>query len=150
MRLVNHREGGPRVVMENLDMTKNDSKLIELKLAVIQYHTGDDMDYLQKGIARDACYTSFNSLQYKKKMMADAITDYETAVLENRDAPQMRILSIIERMEVELEHLEDRHECDKAVYHIISDGDEWAMAPKKRTPVLKSSKIEALKKRVAA
>ena len=135
MRLVNHREGGPRVVMENLDMTKNDSKLIELKLAVIQYHTGNDMDYLQKGIARDACYTSFNSLQYKKRMMADAITDYETAVRENRDAPQMRILSIIERMEV---------------YHIISDGDEWAMAPKKRTPVLKSSKIEALKKRVAA
>ena len=32
--------------------------------------------------------------------MADAISDYETAVNEGRDAPQMRILSMIERMEV--------------------------------------------------
>ena len=131
-------------------MTKTTSSLIELKLAVIQYHAGDNMDYLQRGIARDACYTSFNSLQYKKKQMADAIADYETAVVENRDAPQMRILSMIERMEVELEELDERHECDKGVYHIITDGEEWSMTPKKRTPVMKSSKLDALKKRVAA
>ena len=148
--LVTHREGGPREDQENLDMTNNTTKLIELKIAVIEYHSGDGMDYLQKGIARDACYTSFNSLQYKKKQMADAIADYETAVVEGRDAPQMRILSMIERMEVELEQLDERHEADKAVYTIISEGEEWQMAPKKRAPALKSSKLEALKKRVAA
>lgn len=131
-------------------MTKNASTLIELKLAVIHYHNGDQMDYLQTGIARDACYTSFNSLQYKKKQMADAISDYETAVIEGRDAPQMRILSMIERMEVELEELEERHEADRAVYTIISDGEEWTSQPKRRTPALKSDKLAALKKRVAA
>ena len=40
-------------------MTKvnNSSTLIELKLAVINYHDGENMNYLQKNIARDACYT---------------------------------------------------------------------------------------------
>lgn len=148
--LVIHREGDPRGKQENLDMTKNTSKLIELKLAVIQYHDGDQMDYLQSGIARDACYTSFNSLSYKKKQMADAIADYETAVNEGRDAPQMRILSMIERMEVELEELEERHFADCAVYTIVTDGQEWEAQPKRRAPALKSDKIAALKKRVAA
>lgn len=131
-------------------MTQNASKLIELKLAVIQYHDGEHMDYLQVGIARDACYTSLNSLQYKKKLMADAISDYETAVAEGRDAPQMRILNMIEQMEVELEELEERHQADKAVYHIITDGEEWEPTPKRRAPAMKSDKIAALKKRVAA
>jgi hypothetical protein len=131
-------------------MTKTTPTLIELKLSVIQYHAGEGMDYLQKGIARDACYTSFNSLKYKKKLMADAISDYETAVVENRDAPQMRILSMIERMEVELEALEERHTADKSVYEIITDGEQWSMAPQKSSPALKASKLEALKKRVAA
>lgn len=148
--LVIHREGVPRGKQENLDMTNNTSKLIELKLAVIQYHDGDQMDYLQKGIARDACYTSRNSLTYKKKQMADAISDYETAVNEGRDAPQMRILSMIERMEVELEELEERHFADCAVYTIVNDGEEWEAQPKRRTPALKSDKLAALKKRVAA
>lgn len=131
-------------------MTQNASSLIALKMAVIEYHSGEGMDYLQKGIARDACYTSLNSLQYKKKQMADAITDYETAILEGRDTPQMRILALIERMEVELEHLEERHEADKAVFHIVTDGEEWTAQPKKRAPALKASKLDALKARVAA
>ena len=66
-------------------MSNNTSKLIELKLAVIQYHNGDNMDYLMKSIARDACYTSYNSLQYKRKQMADTIAEFETAVVENKD-----------------------------------------------------------------
>ena len=47
-------------------MTENTSQLIELKLKTIQYHSGDNLDYLQKNIARDACYTSHNSVAYKR------------------------------------------------------------------------------------
>ena len=133
-------------------MTKNASKLIELKLAVIQYHTGDNMDYLQRGIARDACYTSFNSLTYKRKQMADTIADFETAVVENRDTIADRLASRVENMEIELNELIERHEADKAVYEIIADGEEWLMEPKKRAIITKdkAKRIAELKAKVAA
>jgi len=131
-------------------MTTGTSKLVELKLAVIKYHQIDGNDYLMQNIARDACYTSHNGLIYKKKQMADALSDFETAIAEGRDAPQMRIMNLIERMEIELEHMEERHHADLAAYTIITDGLEWSPTPKKRAPMMKSSKIEALKKRVAA
>lgn len=145
MLLVTHREGSPRdLQLENLDMTNNASTLIELKLAVIKYHSGENMDYLQKGIARDACYTSFNSLAYKRKMMADAIADFETAVTEGRDVPAERLCTRIENMEYELDALIERHEADKSAYTIITDGDEWS--PTKATRNVSSD----LAKRVAA
>ena len=133
-------------------MTKNASKLIELKLAVIQYHTGDNMDYLQRGIARDACYTSFNSLTYKRKQMADTIADFESAVVENRDTIADRLASRVENMEIELNELIERHEADKAVYEIIADGEEWTMEPKKRAIITKdkAKRIAELKAKVAA
>ncbi len=131
-------------------MNNNTSTLIELKIAVIKYHDGDNTDYLQTGIARDACYTSLNSLSYKKKLMTDAICDYETMILEGRDAGQIKILGMIEKMEVELSHLEERHAADKAVYTVITDGQEWEAPSKKRPVALKSDKLAALKKRVAA
>jgi hypothetical protein len=131
-------------------MTTGTSKLVELKLAVIKYHQIDGNDYLIQNIARDACYTSHNGLVYKKKQMADAMADYETKVEEGRDAPLMRISNLIDRMEIELDHMEERHHADLAAYTIITDGLEWSPTPKKRAPMMKSSKIEALKKRVAA
>lgn len=137
---------------ENLEMTKKTSTLIELKLAVIQYHTGDNMDYLQRGIARDACYTSLNSLTYKRKQMADTIADFETAVVEGRDMLAERLGSRVENMNVELEELIERHEADKAVYEIISDGEVWTPESKKRAPITKdqTKRIAELKAMVAA
>ena len=133
-------------------MTKKTSTLIELKLAVIQYHTGDNMDYLQRGIARDACYTSLNSLTYKRKQMADTIADFETAVVEGRDTIAERLATRVENMEVELNELIERHEADKAVYEIITDGEEWTAEPKKRAPISKdkAKRIAELKAKVAA
>lgn len=133
-------------------MTKKTSTLIELKLAVIQYHTGDNMDYLQRGIARDACYTSFNSLAYKRKQMADTIADFETAVVEGRNTIAERLATRVENMEVELNELIERHEADKAVYEIICDGEEWTLEPKKRAPITKdqTKRIAELKAKVAA
>lgn len=131
-------------------MERNASKLIELKLAVIQWHTGDNFDYLQLGIARDACYTSYNSLSFKKKQIADTIADFESAVAENRDTLAERLCARVEGMEVELEELVERHEADKAVYHIISDGKEWTPNTAKRSVTSDLAKRVAQIKRVVA
>jgi hypothetical protein len=132
-------------------MTKSNSTttLIDLKLAVINFHDGDNMAYLQKNIARDACYTSYNSLTYKKKMLADAITDFETYVLEGKDIAADRACEKAERMEIEYDQLVERHEADKAVYLIITDGEEWSVTVKPRNTGNLSSKLKAMQKRVA-
>ena len=131
-------------------MTNNTSKLIELKLAVIQYHNDENMDYLMKGIARDACYTSYNSLVYKKKQMADTIADFETAVVENKDTRADAIARRLDNMNVELENLIERHDADKAVYEIITDGEEWSPQTKSRNvPAALAQKVAAMKKAVA-
>lgn len=131
-------------------MTNNTSKLIELKLAVIKYHNEDNMDYLMKGIARDACYTSYNSLQYKRKQMADTIADFETAVVENKDTKADAIARRLDSMNIELEHLIERHDADRAVYEIIADGEEWSPQTKSRSvPAALAKKVAAMKKAVA-
>ena len=107
------------------------AKLVELKLQTIQYHTGDNMDYLMTSIARDACYTSYNSLVYKKKQMADTISDFESAVVEGRDMKADAISRKLENMEIELEHLVERHDADCQVYTHITDGQAWEPQPKK-------------------
>lgn len=133
-------------------MTKNASKLIELKLAVIHYHAGDNMDYLQRGIARDACYTSYNSLGYKRKQMADTIADFESAVIENKDTIAERLAARLDNMNIELEELVERHEADKAVYELICDGEEWFPEAKKRAVITKDAakRIAEMKAKVAA
>ena len=124
-------------------MTENTSQLIELKLKTIQYHSGDNLDYLQKNIARDACYTSHNSVAYKKKQIADACADFESAISEDRSMRAEALCTRIEKMQEELEHLDERHEADLAVYMIIHDGDEW-------TPERRQRKVSAdLAKKVA-
>lgn len=132
-------------------MTTHTPSLIELKLAVIEYHNGPNMDYLQKNISRDACYTSNNSLTYKKRQMADAIGDFESAIAEDRDVLAERLCQRIESMEVELEELIERHEADKAVYLIVSDGEEWVAFTSKTSTKAKgnlSSKVAAMKAKV--
>ena len=136
--------------LENLEMSNNTSKLIELKLAVIQYHNGDNMDYLMKSIARDACYTSYNSLQYKRKQMADTIADFETAVVENKDTKADAIARRLDNMNIELEQMIERHDADRAVYEIITDGEQWEPQRKSRSvPAALAKKVAAMKKAVA-
>jgi|TARA_R110000796_G_scaffold57960_3_gene133651 hypothetical protein len=146
-----HRRDNPSYQLGELDMTKvnNSSTLIELKLAVINYHDGENMNYLQKNIARDACYTSNNSLTYKKKQMADGIADFESAMVEGRDILAERLCQRIEAMEIEFEELVERHEADKAVYLVISDGEEWAATKPTNNKSKLTSKLAAIKARVA-
>lgn len=133
-------------------MTKKTSTLIELKLAVIQYHTGDNMDYLQRHIARDACYTSFNSLGYKQGQLNDTVAQFESAVAEDNIKRADFLDMLIDRMEHELNEMIERHEADKAVYEIICDGEEWKPEKKKRPVITKdyTKRIAELKAKVAA
>jgi hypothetical protein len=126
--------------MENLDMTKNTntsdlSGLIKLKLSVIKYHNANP--YTESSIARDACYTSFNSVQFKLRgdgQMADVAAEIKGLIpdegQEITNVKLERLLDRYEGMEIELAILEDRHNADKAVYKEIT-GDEWTARPKR-------------------
>jgi hypothetical protein len=115
-------------------MTTN-KELVDLKLAVIKYH--DTNSYLETSIARDACFTSFNSLQWKKTgqgQMLDTTAEIKELLpqrgQEITDVKLERLLDRYEQMEIELSVLEERHNADKAVYLVIT-GDEWTAKPKR-------------------
>jgi len=107
--------------------------LIALKLAIINYHEGAN-EFLKNGIARDACYTSFNSLKWKGEQMSDTAAEIKDAMpqrgQEISDVKLARLLDKYEAMETELEILQERHDADKAVYKEIV-GEEWTARPKR-------------------
>ena len=126
-------------------MTKQTS-LVELKLAVIKYHNANE--YLEGAMARDACFTSFNSLNWKKTgdgQMSDIAAEIKDLLpqrgQEITDVKLERLLSRYEQMEQELAILEERHAADKAVYKAIS-GDDWTARPK-RTHVSSGQGIDS-------
>lgn len=113
--------------------TKND--LVALKLAVIKYHNANE--YLEVAMARDACFTSFNSLNWKKTgdgQMGDIAAEIKDLLpqrgQEITDVKLERLLSRYEQMEAELSILEERHAADKAVYKIVAQED-WTARPKR-------------------
>jgi hypothetical protein len=115
-------------------MTIN-KELVALKLAVIKYHNAND--YLETSMARDACFVSFNSLQWKKTgqgQMLDTAAEIKDLLpqrgQEITDVKLERLLDKYEQMETELNMLEERHNADKAVYKEIT-GDEWSAKPKR-------------------
>lgn len=116
-------------------MTKKNPTLVELKLAVIKYHEANE--YTETAIARDACYTSFNGIQYKKTgngQMADVAAEIKGLLPERgqeiTDVKLARLLDRYEGMETELAILEERHAADKAVYKLIT-GEEWTARPRR-------------------
>jgi hypothetical protein len=134
-------------------MTKKTPTLVELKLAVLNYYqaTQDVVPNEQfiAGIARDECYTSHNSLMYKKKQMADKLADYETAVEEGKDIRADAIARLLDNMEVELTLLDERHQADLSVYEQVT-GTQWEPMAKKRAPAkLSDDRMKALKAKVA-
>lgn len=109
--------------------------LIALKLQVIKFHEANE--YTETSIARDACYTSFNSIQFKKTgngQMADIAAEIKGLMPERgqeiADVKIERLLTRYENMEVELDILTDRHDADKAVFKLLT-GDEWTARPKR-------------------
>jgi hypothetical protein len=134
-------------------MTKKVPTLVELKLAVLN-HFQSTQDVVPNeqfiaGIARDECYTSHNSLNYKKKQMADKLADYETAVEEGKDIRADAIARLLDNMEVELTLLDERHQADLSVYEQVT-GTHWEPMAKKRAPAkLSDDRMKALRAKVA-
>jgi hypothetical protein len=140
-------------------MTKSISTLAKLKLEVINYHTTDkpsqDGPVVNEkfliGLARDACYTSNNSLGFKKKQVADARAEYDEHVAKENIYSAEKTERYIDLLTPELDELQTRHEADTEVYAIVTHGEVWQA---KKT-VAKSSKafaprdFTALDKRVA-
>ena len=115
---------------------KDHTKLFDLKLAVINHHKGDHNEYLRISIARDACYTSFNSMQWKSEQMS--VTKNELAILYSELAGQEVVdvnvakkLSLYLRMEDELTELEERHLTDARVFTEVTQGEVWTPKPKR-------------------
>jgi len=144
-------------------MSNNVSNLAKLKLEVIKYHTNQDGEsntsvvnqYFLESLARDACYTSNNSIDFKKKQISEATTDYDTEVEKGNHIGADRIEQKIERMYLELDELQIRHDADCQVYTVITGGHAWMsntssskQTPKKESAIMK--KARQLKAEVGA
>jgi len=109
------------------------STLAKLKLEVINYHTTDKPsqegpvvnDKFLIGLARDACYTSNNSLTFKKKQIADSLAEYDLAFEEKNAYAIERTERWINTLKPELDELQTRHNADTEVYAIITHGEVW-------------------------
>lgn len=109
--------------------------LIAAKTAIINYHKGDDNEYVRKSIAQDACFTSHNSMTWKSGQMADIKAELETWRKENTGAEVIdvkiaRKMKLYRSMEPEHAELEERHKADREVYKAIT-GEEWKPSGKR-------------------
>lgn len=110
--------------------------LVKAKVAIINFHKGDENEYLRISIARDACYTSFNSIEWKSDQMSEIKNEVAAWRRENPDAEVIDIkiakkLSLYNKMEEELFELQERHSADCEVYTEITQGETWSHKPKR-------------------
>ena len=136
----------------------NVSKLAQLKLDVINYHATDKPsadgpvinDRFLIGLGRDACYTSHNSLTFKKKQIADSLAEYDLAVEDKNTYSMERTERWINTLFPELDELEARHNADLEVFAALTGGEKWT--PNKRPAPSKAAKpanFSNLRERVA-
>ncbi len=108
--------------------------LYDLKIAVVNFHKGNEFEYLRNQIAKDACYTSHNSLMWKQGQMADIkaeIADLaEASGSEVVDVKLDKKIALYQAMEPELDEMSMRHTADCAVYLEVS-GEAWTARPKR-------------------
>lgn len=107
--------------------------LYTLKMAVACYHSGE---YNRINKARDACYTSNNSIEYKHGLMLDVKADMASLRQQLLDdeategkgtivgVKLSKKLDIFKSMEEELAELQDTHKNDRAVYKKLT-GETW-------------------------
>lgn len=110
--------------------------LVKAKVAIINFHKGDENEYLRISIARDACYTSFNSIEWKSDQMSEIKNEVAAWRRENPEAEVISIkvankLSLYNKMEDELIELQERHRADCEVYTEITQGEIWTRKPKR-------------------
>jgi len=136
-----------------IHMTKKQLTLVERKLAVLDWFQGTQdvipNERFIEGIAKDECYISHNSLNYKKRMLADKLSEYEDAVENNLLIRADALQKLIDNIEEEMSLLETRHEADLSVYEQVT-GKAWEPAPKRTAPAkMSQERIAALKAKVA-
>jgi len=132
------------------------SKLAKMKLEVINFHTTDKPsvdgpvvnDNFLKGLGRDACYTSSNSLTFKKKQLADSLAEYDQAFADKNSYAIERTERWINTLMPELEELQARHDADCQVYTVLTGGEAWT-AKKKPSTNVKAANFSALRKMVS-
>jgi hypothetical protein len=149
-----HRQGLALPVQGELEMakvtniTETTATLTDLKLAVVNFHKGDANEYLRGQIARDACYTSSNSINWKLQQMSDVKADLASLMpAEGAEVVDVNItkkVEIYQSMKLELDELQDRHNADLEVYKIIT-GDVWTSRPKSTRPANAQGVLEAAK-----
>jgi len=137
-------------------MSKKSTKyknLVDSKIAVINYHSGDSLTYLRESIARDACYTSANSIQYK----SDQISENRESLRELRGiysgqevihVKMSKLSYIIKEQQKELSELDDRHQADLEVYKKLV-GKAWtqnAKSSNSKNKLAELNEIDALLK----
>ena len=142
-------------------MTNTLSTLAKMKLDVINYHAesittnlnGEEITNIKDlvSMARDACYTSHNSVQYAKSNIADALAEYDEA-LEDKNQRQIesseRYLAILQsRMQSQSE----RHQADIDVYAQLTGGEVWTPEKKSASSkkTISKSNLAELRKVVA-
>lgn len=144
-------------------MTNTLSKLAKMKLAVIKYHAdtittdlnGDEITNLKDlvSMARDACYTSHNSIQYTKTNISDTLAEYDRAVEEKNDHQKESSKRYLATLKSRLETHTDRHQADLDVYANLTGGEVWKFVPKGSKFTKKSSipdsSVDELRKVVA-
>lgn len=120
--------------------------LVELKLAVVYYHAGEENEYLRTAIARDACYTSHNSINYKTEQMSKVRADL--ASLMEGEGSEVVDINIAKKVEIynsmddELNQLTMRHQADLEVFEKIT-GEQWSYRRKSKVTQNQQGVLEA-------
>ena len=123
--------------------------LADMKLAVIKYHTHSNDNPDNKVGGR---VTSNNSLNFKRKQIADAFADYDQATSDENAYDMNRAANWLATLDPELDELQARHNADKEVYHNLTGGETWMPSAPKNTPKvtnLNAAKINAMRNKVA-
>jgi len=125
--------------------------LAELKLAVVNFHSGE---YTRIGVARDACYTSHNSIQWKLDQMSNLKAEIASLMPLDDQSEVVSVklakkLDIYHSMEDELAELEERHNADLEVFKLTS-GEDWKRTPRSTGKAQSSSILEEAAKILAS
>ena len=96
--------------------------LADLKLAVVNFHSGE---YTRISVARDACYTSHNSIQWKLDQMSNLKAEIASLMPLDDQSEVVSVnlakkIDIFRSMEAELAELEERHNADLKVFKAVT------------------------------
>ena len=125
------------------------SDIIAQKLEHINYFRDEELhDALFIGIARDACYTANNSLNFKQKQLAQVLEEYDRNMKNGNDNAAERSEQFAGRIFAEVSTLEERLHIEKSVSFMITDGEEWPPNAKRLVQRKPSVGIAAMKAKV--